>query len=81
MGRKNLLPRITNEQYIGLTKLMNWSIKRERNTKSKSNRDMWRDNIKFLAELRRGQFYTEEQKERYNKIREHYYIVNKKNHE
>ena len=78
MKKLKPLPRITDEQYIGLTKLMNWCIQRERNTKSKSNREMWKDNIKFLAELRRGQFYTEEQKERYNKIREHYYIVHKK---
>jgi len=77
MKKLKPLPRITKEQYIGLTKLMNWCIERKQNSKSKSNKDYWTDNINFLAELRRGQFYTEEEKERYNKIREHYYKVKK----
>ena len=67
------LPRITNEQYIGLTKLMNWCVKKHRESTSLNGKRMWKNRINFLAELRRGQFYTTEQKEMYNKIRESYY--------
>lgn len=73
MGRKNLLPRITDEHYMGLIKLMAWCIKKHQESTSLNGKRLWKDRINFLSELRWGQFYSTEQKVIYNKIRESYY--------
>ena len=63
------LPTITTEKYIGVNKLMNWCIKQLKDTNDSIH---WKKRIDFLAELRRGQFYNETQKEQYNSIRVEY---------
>lgn len=63
------LSTITTEKYLGVNKLMNWCIKQLKDTNDSIH---WRKRIDFLAELRRGQFYNEDQKEQYNRIRDEY---------
>ena len=62
------LPRISNEQREGVKKLLKWAVVMY----IKSPTAKWFDTKEFLAELQRKQSYTEEDKERYNKIREEY---------
>jgi hypothetical protein len=63
------LPRISEEQRDGVKKLLFWAVKMYTHTPTTE----WFDIKEFLAELQRKQSYTEEDKERYNSIREKYY--------
>jgi hypothetical protein len=67
------LPRISDDQYKGVEKLLSFCVYRYQIEVHDSLKTKWKEYIDFLAELQRKQSYTEEDKEMYNKIREKYY--------
>lgn len=68
------LPFITLEQRKGVEKLLKWAVEGYKNADSNTGKRMWKQKIDFLAELKRQQTYTEDDKVIFNGIRKEYYI-------
>lgn len=63
---------ITKEKQKGMEKLRWWCITKltSNDTVSDKQRERWRDRIDIVSEILRGQFYSTEQKDYLNKIRQ-----------
>ena len=66
------LPRISEEQREGVKKLLDWCIERYKISNGVNAKRMWKSYMDFLAELQRAQSYTENDKTRYNTLRQIY---------
>lgn len=74
---KKSLPFITQEQRIGVGRLLVWCIKKYQNTQSQDGKKLWYDRKEFLAQLQKQQTYDFIDKKEFNRIREIY--LNDKN--
>lgn len=70
----SLYPHISLEQRKGIRILLEWSIKKYEKTSSPIAKQMWYQRKEFLAELQKGQFYTESDKEEFNTIRQLFFL-------
>ena len=66
------LPFITLKQREGVEKLLKWSVQSYKKSTSVNGKRMWKQRIDFLAELKKQQTYTEEDKVIFNGIRKEY---------
>ena len=63
--------------YKGFKILLQWCVEKYKKLNSPIAKQMWNNNIRFLARMQKEQFYTEEQRQELNKIRRSY--INEKN--
>jgi GTPase SAR1 family protein len=68
------LPRITQEQRMGVRKLLVWCINKYKNSYSPLVKRMWYERKEFLSELQKKQSYDTNDRDEYNRIRELYYL-------
>ena len=68
------LPRITQEQRMGVRKLLVWCINKYNNSYSPLVKRMWYERKEFLAELQKKQSYDTNDRDEYNRIRQLYYL-------
>lgn len=71
------LPRITQEQRMGVHKLLVWCINKYNNAYSPLVKGMWYERKEFLAELQKKQSYSTNDRDKYNQIRQLYYLDKK----
>lgn len=67
------LPRISEDQYKGIEKLLSFCVYRYQIEVHDSLKSKWKNKIDFLAKLQRKQSYNNFDKKAFNLIREEYY--------